>query len=110
MSLSSRLNCRIDVYGKKDYINALGEDDYIYEKLKSIYAEITPSGGSLLSGEGNTTHADISHKFVIRSNSISNLSNDMYFIFKAQRYDIKYFNPNYKYRDRIEIFCSLIME
>ncbi len=110
MNLSSRLNCRIDVYGRKDFINSLGEDDYEYEKLKSVWAEITPSGGSLLSGEGNTTYADISHKFVIRSKAIPNLSNDMYFMFKQQRYNIKYFNPNYRYRDSIEVFCSLIME
>ncbi|MHC1723048.1 MAG: head-tail adaptor protein [Aminipila sp.] len=110
ISLSSRLNRRIDVYGRKKIINKLGEDDFTYEKIKSVWAEIIPSGGSLQSGEGNTTYADISHKFTVREKAISNLSNDMYFIFKGQRYDVKYFNPNYKFRDRIEIFCSLIVE
>lgn len=110
MNLVSKLNNRIDVYGKILYENELGEKDYTYEKIKSVWAEITPSGASIRNGEANTIYSDISHKIVIRSNAINNLSNDMYFIFKNQRYDIKYFNPNYKYRDRIEIICSLVVE
>lgn len=110
MNLVSKLNNRIDVYGKILYENELGEKDYTYGKIKSVWAEITPSGGSIRNGEANTIYSDISHKIVIRSNAINNLSNDMYFIFKNQRYDIKYFNPNYKYRDRIEIICSLVVE
>lgn len=110
MNLSSRLNCRIDVYGKIEIENELNEVDYNYGKIKSVWAEIVPGTGSVKSSEGNTTYIDVSHKFVVRSNSIKDLANDMYLIFKGQRYDIKYFNPNYKYRDSIEIFCSLVVE
>lgn len=110
MSLTSRLSSRIDVYSKIEVKNELDEDDHIYSKLKTVWAEISPQGGSLKQGQANTNYADISHKIVIRLNSISNLSNDMYLMFKGQRYDIKYFNPNYKYKDRIEIMCSLVVE
>lgn len=110
MNLASRLNCRIDVYGEVPVENELEEMDYDYGKIKSIWAEITPQGGSIKPSEGNTQYADISHKIVIRANSIPDLTNDMYFMFKGQRYNIKYFNPNYKYRDRIEIMCSLVVE
>lgn len=110
MSLAGKLNNRIDVYGKLSYENELGETDFFYGKIKPVWAEITPISGSIKNGEANTTYTDTSHKFVIRSNAINDLSNDMYFIFKGQRYDIKYFNPNYKYRDRIEIMCSLVVE
>lgn len=110
MNLSSRLNCRIDVYGKVEIENELGELDYSYVKIDSIWAEITPGSGNVRNNEGNTNYADISHKVVIRANAIKNITNDMYFMFKGQRYDIKYFNPNYKYRDSIAIFCSLVVE
>lgn len=110
MNLSSRLNCKINVYGKIKIENELGEGDYRYGRIKSIWAEIIPSSGNVRNGEGNTSYTDINYKFVIRSNSIKNITNDMYFMFKGQRYDIKYFNPNFKYRDSIEIFCSLVVE
>lgn len=110
MSLISKLNSRLDVYGKIEKENELGEKDYSYGKAKTIWAEITPSGGSIKNSQGNTSYSDISHKILIRENSITNLTNDMYFMFKGQRYDIKYFNPNFKYRDSIEIFCSLVVE
>ena len=66
-----------------------------------------PQSGSEKTGHGNTLFTEISHKFTIRAKT--NLSNDMYFIFKNQKYDIKYFQQNYKYHDRIEVFCKLVV-
>ncbi|MDD2217957.1 MAG: head-tail adaptor protein [Eubacteriales bacterium] len=109
-NLSSRLNSRIDVYSKAPTVNGLGEDDFVYAKTRTVWAEITPGAGTVKDGEGDTVYSDISHKIVIRKGAISDISNDMYFIFSGQRYDIKHFNPNYKYGDRIEIFCSLVVE
>jgi len=62
MNLVSKLNNRIDVYGKILYENELGEKDYTYGKIKPVWAEITPSGGSIRNGEANTIYSDISHK------------------------------------------------
>lgn len=108
MNLSERLNCYIDVYGKMEIRNELGELDFKYSKISSLWAEITPQGGSNRNSQADTIWAEISHKFTIRSGVIKKeLTNDMYFMFQGQRYDIKYFIPNYKYRDCIEVFCSL---
>jgi SPP1 family predicted phage head-tail adaptor len=107
--LSSRLSNYIDVYGSTKFENELGETDYRFDKIKSVWAEITPQNGSLVNMAGNVTYADITHKIVVRNGAIPNLANDMYFMLKGQRYDIKYFNPNYKYRDSIEIICELII-
>ena len=109
-SLCDRLNSKVELYQKIKITNELGEKDYQYQKSKMIYAEISPQSGSEKAARGNTIFAEISHKFTIRANAVSHLSNDMYFIFKEQRYDIKYFQPNYKYRDRIEVFCKLVVE
>lgn len=109
-NMVDRLNSRIDVYSKTEATNELGEKKYIYTKLKTVWAEITPGEGSVKQGEGNTTFSEISHKIIVREKAIIGLTNDMYFMFKNQRYNIKYFNPNYKYRDCIEILCSLVVE
>ena len=110
MGLSNRLKNRVDIYGKMDFINSFGEIDFRYSKIKSLWAEVSPQSGKELSGKGNTIYSEISHKFTVRSNAIPNLTNDMYFMFKNQRYDIGYFNPNYKYSDSIDIFCVLVVE
>jgi len=108
--LSERLTNRIDVYGNVEFENELLEKDYKFNKIKSVWSEITTGSGMLKSLPGNTSYANISHKITIRSKSIPNLTKDMYFIFKGQRYDIQYFNPSYKYQDSVEIFCSLVVE
>jgi len=57
----------------------------------------------------NTTQAITSHKITIRSKAIDNLQNDMFFVYDNQRYDIEYFNPNYRYKDSVEIMATLIV-
>ena len=109
-SLSDRLRCRVDLFGKIQGKNELGEIDFTYGKINTLWAEITPQNGSQTKGQANTLFSEISHRFVIRSNAVKYLENDMYFIYKNQRYDIKYYNPNYKYSDNLEVFCSLLIE
>lgn len=109
-SLSERLNCRVALYSRQETKNELGELDFNYTEFKKLWAEIKPQGGDEKAGQGNTVVAEISHKFVIRANAIPGLANDMYFLFKGQRYDILYFNPNYKHRDSVEVFCKLVVE
>lgn len=104
-NLAERLNCRVILYEGSETENELGEKDFTYHRIKSLWAEILPLSGRQLNGEGNTCFEEITHKFTIRSNVVSVLKNDMYFVFMGQRYDIKYFQPNYKYKDRIEVFC-----
>ena len=87
MGLSSRLKNRVDIYGKIDFTNEYGEIDLQYIKIKSLWAEITPQSGREVAGKGNTIYSDVGHKFTIRSGVIQNLTNDMYFIFKNQRFN-----------------------
>lgn len=108
-TLSSRLNNYVDVYGKIEIENELGEVDFDFAKIKSIWAEITPQTGRTVTFVGNSEYEEMTYKFVIRDGAIPKIENSMYFMFKNQRYDIKYFNPNYKYRDSIEIICQLII-
>ena len=106
-NLSRRLNNKIDVYEKKQIENELGEVDFEYSKVKSIWCEIKPTTGSIKTVTGDILQVDMKYKITIRSNSIKELTNDMYFMYKEQRFDIDYSIPNFKYKDSIEIYCSL---
>lgn len=110
IGLTDRLTNKIDVYGKVEIENKLHEKDWDWVKIKWIWSEILPTGGTLKTTEGNSLYAEVSHKITIRKNSIKNLTNDMYFIYDGQRFDIKFFQPNYKYKDSIEIFCTLVIQ
>ena len=104
------LRNRVEVYGKIEDENELGEKSYSYGVLKKIWAKIVVVNGTTQQFQGNTIRAEITHKIVIRSNALSEITNDMYFIYKGLRYDIKYYDPNYKHGDSIEIMCSLVVE
>jgi len=108
--LAERLTNRIDVYGKVKYINELDEIDYRFEKFKSIWSEIVATGGTLKTGRGDTIYANVTHKITVRNKAIPNLTNDMYFMYQGLRYDIEFFEPNYKYKDAITIMCNLVVQ
>jgi len=112
IGLTDRLRNKIDVYEKVAILNELKEKDWTYQKRdKPIWCEILPTGGSLKTGEDNSQYTEVTHKITARANSLKNLTNDMYFIYDDKlRFDINYFQPNYKYQDSIEILCTLVIE
>lgn len=109
LGLSNDLNCRIDVYEKTKVLNEIGENEYAEGLIASIWANIIPMNGSMKNGQADTESVEISHKFVIRKNVIE-LKNTMIFVFENQRYEVKHYIPNYKKKDRIEVFCRLVVE
>lgn len=109
MGLSNDLNCRIEVFENKTRLNELEENEHIKSFVASIWANIIPLSGSIKGGQADTESADISHRFTIRKNVID-LKNTMFFVFENQSYEVKYFMPNYKKKDRIEVFCGLVVE
>lgn len=106
-TLSDRLTNYIDVYGNVEVENELGEVDYDYRKIKSVWAEIVPQTGNVVKVLDTPDYASIKHKITIRNGAIPNLNNSMHFEYKGQQYDIDYFNPNYKNRNLVEIICTL---
>lgn len=97
----------MEVYKKQKITNELGQTDYEYFMVKKVWANIMPSSAKVSDYIAETDRAEYSFKFVIRENSIKDLTRDMYFIYKNQRYNIDYFVPNFKNKDRIEIICKL---
>ena len=106
-NLSRRLCNKIEVWGSVECENELGEKDYYFQNIKSIWAEIKPVNGTIKTITGDIIQVDMKYKITIRSNSIRELKNNMYFIYKGQRYNIDYSIPNFKYKDSIEIYCTL---
>lgn len=105
--LVNRLNNRIEVWGSVETQNELGEKDYEPNKIKSIWAEIRPVNGTVKTISGDIIQVDMKYKITIRSNSLDELKNDMFFKYKGQKYNIDYSIPNFKYNDSIEIYCTL---
>ena len=106
-NLSRRLCNKVEVWSNVEYENELGEKDYSQQKIKSIWAEIKPVNGAIKTITGDIIQVDMKYKITIRSNSIRELKNNMYFIYQGQRYNIDYSIPNFKYKDSIEIYCTL---
>ena len=104
------LNCRIDVYGKSEGKNEFNEITYDYNKICSVWAEIKPLTGRETRIEGNSTGADITHKFIVRMGAIKKPRNDMCFSYRGQCYEVMYFIPHYKKRNLIEFYCKLNIE
>lgn len=105
--LVNRLNNRIEVWGNVEIKNELGEKDYEPNKIKCIWAEIRPVNGTVKTISGDIIQVDMKYKITIRSNSLDELKNDMFFKYKGQKYNIDYSIPNFKYNDSIEIYCTL---
>lgn len=104
--LTSRLNQRLTVYSKQAFINEIGENDYKYIPLKTVWGEIINWGGSNTIGSGNADKESTSHRIIIRNNALKEITNDMYFVHKGVRHDIENWNPSYKYNDFIEILAK----
>lgn len=108
--LAEKLDKKVDVYKKQKTINDLGQTEYRYAFFKSLWANIIPTSTKVANYIAETDRAEYTFKFILRENSIKELTRDIYFIYKNQRYDIDYFVPNFKNKDRVEIICNLVVE
>lgn len=105
-----RLRHRIDVFSRTEIKTEFGEITYLYERTQTVWAEITPTSGRENTIPGNSLQETITHKITVRNRAIKKPRNDMYFVFKGQRYEVMYFMPHYRRNDLIEFYCKLIIE
>lgn len=107
MGLTNDLRFRVDLYGSESKTNEMGEDDIRYKKIKTVWAGIKVTSGAERSAPDGSVFAEVTHKITLRTEAAEGITPDMYFIYKNQRYNIKYMYPHYKYRDRVEFYCKL---
>ncbi len=113
-NITGKLKHKVDVYSRVAEIDEVGAIKYKYTKIKSIWCAIVPILGERVRAvkEGkidNMVTVSESIKFITRINAIT-ISNDMYFIYKGQRYDIDYAVPYFKDMQIQEIYTQLIIE
>lgn len=104
------LKHKIEIWGNVEAENELGEVDISPYKIKEVWASITPLSGIIQTEQLNTLVAKTSHKLKIRANAYSGLKYDNWIIYKGMKYDIKYFQQDFKNSQFIEIFTEVITE
>ncbi len=109
-NILGRLRHRIDVFLKAEDKTEFEELTYDYKKVSSVWAEIVPKSGKENTVGGDAVQVSVTHKITVRNGAVKEPRNDMYFVFKGQKYEVLYFMPHYKKNDLIEFYCKLIIE
>ena len=105
-----RLRHRVEVYTKEKSQTEFGECTYLYRRNSYIWAEILPLKGKEEAVDGKSVRANVTHKITVRNGAIKEPRNDMYFMYKGQKYEVLYFMPHYRRNDLIEFYTKLIIE
>ena len=97
------------MFNKQPFTNDIGESDYEYAPDGTIWGALTVVSGRTETLPGETERAAVTHKLTIRPRACR-LTTSTYFEYQGQRYDVQYWQPHYKRRDRLEVFLKLVIE
>lgn len=109
MGLTNDLRYRLTAYGKQPIETATGETDYDYLPIGTVWGAITVTGGRAEPLPGDSERVEITHKITLRAGAVKPVA-DLYFVCQGQKYEVQYWQPHYKKRDRIEFLCKLVVE
>jgi len=105
-----RLDKKIALWSNNaEFENEVGEKDYKPGVIKSIWSKIIPQTGSLQKQQADTVLSNVTHKIKVRYASGKDITQDMWFIYKGNRFDIKYILDPYFSNQFLEIFCEEII-
>lgn len=109
--MSFRLDKKIEVWGNVETRNELNEKDFIPSKIKDkpISAQIIPQTGSLQKQQADTLLSNVTHKIKVRYSAGKDITEDMWFMYKGHKLDIKYILNPYFNNQFLEIFCEEII-
>nr|DAV98241.1 MAG TPA: Putative head tail adaptor [Caudoviricetes sp.] len=105
INITKKLRHLVEVYQMKVLVNDLGENDTVPELLKRAYCEILPLNSTVKNGEANTENNQHQFKFTFRRKSIQGIKKDWFFLFEGLKYEVIYFNRDFKDNQFIEVFC-----
>lgn len=74
-----------------------------------VWGGLTVAGGRVETLPGGMERADVTHKLTIRPGACR-LRTSTYFTYAGQRYDVLYWQPHYKRRDRLEVMLRMVVE
>ena len=103
--ISKRLRHIVEVFCMVDTLNDLGENEKKPQFFKKAYCEIIPLNSSTKNGEANTESNLHQFKFIFRIKSVKGIIKDWFFIYENLKYEIIYFNRDFKDNQFIEVFC-----
>lgn len=104
------LRNRVDVFGNVKKVNELDETTYMFEKIKSIWADIVPQTGSLQKQVAETILTNVTHKIIVRYAAGKDITKDMQIHFRGHQFEIKYILNPYFSNEKLEIFCTEVIE
>ena len=108
--ITKRLRHFVEVYHTIETENELGENEKKPELFKKAYCEIIPLNSTVKNGEANTEANQHQFKFTFRIKSLSGLNKDWFFLFEGSKYEIIYYNRDFKDNQFTEVFCNRIEE
>lgn len=107
MVQAGELRERLEVWKAAPVTGENHETDYVPQKLRTIWANVTPTSGRTETLPGETERAEITHKVTIRAPSLPEVCREMHFVVRGQRLEVLYWYPVYNRRGWMEIFCRL---
>ena len=109
MSRTQNLKPRRPEFKMLPFKNDMGRTDDRYAPDGTIWGALTVVAGRTESLPGEAERAAVTHKLTIRPRACR-LTTATYFEYQGQRYDVQYWQPHYKRRDRLEVFLKLVIE
>ena len=109
-NLAGRLNRRVELWRHKETesTNILGQTAWEEEKIKTLWAEVRPQTGSLLSRRiADTNLSRTTHKITIRYTD--GITPDMWIMARGERYNIIYILNPYLKNETLELFCEVVI-
>lgn len=104
--MRNRLDKKVELWGNILGENELLESDNKPGFIKDIWAEIIPQTGKLQKQQVDTILTDVTHKIKVRYAAGKDITQDMWFIYKGHRFDIKYILNPYFGNEYLEVFCE----
>lgn len=105
-----KLRQHVELWGNTKVENELLETSVMPSKIRKVWCEIIPQTGTMQRAQADTILSKCTHKIKMRYGSGKDIQEDMWLMYRGQRFDIKYMlNPYFK-DEILEIFCEEVIE
>lgn len=113
-NVAGKLKHKVQVYGRKEFTDEVGAKGYRYECVGEIWCSVLPILGERVRAISTSKISGVikiseTVKFTCRINAVR-VQQDMYLVYKGQRYDVDYAVPYFKNMQFQEIYTQLRME
>lgn len=100
---------RIEIHGNIRTTNAMNEDTYHFDKLKTIWAQVIPQTGALQRQQADTILTNVTHKIIVRYSAGKDITKEMQIHFRGHVFEIKYILNPYFANETLEIFVQEVL-